>query len=51
MQYQYQRNKTPIIEHEGIEYIFFVSLRHWGALMAEVEGNTEEMAYCKWAWH
>ena len=38
---------VPIINKK---YVFFVSMRTWGGIMAEALGHTGEMDYCEWAW-
>jgi hypothetical protein len=58
-QYQMCNSNVPIIEHEGKEYAFQVSLRHWGGLMYDIWGdgsdvpfaeNDRAWGYCNWAW-
>jgi hypothetical protein len=57
-QYQ-QGDNIPIIEHEGKEYAFQASMRHWGSLMYDIWGDGDDspetlrddaMGYCVWAW-
>jgi hypothetical protein len=56
-QYQHAGENVPIIEHEGKEYSFHASMRHWGGLMYDIWGDgsgsderSEGMGYCNWAW-
>lgn len=48
--HQYCDNCCPVIDDK---YIYCVSMRSWGAVMAEALGFPKEdkYAYCQWAWN
>jgi hypothetical protein len=57
-QYQHTGEHIPIVEHDGKEYAFQASMRHWGSLMYDLWGDgsdnpstsNDPMGYCIWAW-
>jgi hypothetical protein len=50
-QHQNWEYGAPLIEHENKLYIFTLSVRKWGQLMAEAFDidDSDHMAYCEWA--